>query len=151
MSQDRLYHDQLLALSRLARQDKMLDKPTHQAEMLNPSCGDKVTIALAIDHQSAKAMAITVRGCAICEASAGLIHHFADTLTTGIDSAMFKQIIADIPAWLANQEDHDLLHTALEPLMPVKWHYRNRIRCATLPFEAYALALRSPLDLNSQT
>ena len=78
---------------------------------------------------------------AICEASAGLIHHFADTLTTGIDSAMFKQIIADIPLWFANQDDHDLLHATLEPLMPVKWHYRSRIRCATLPFEAYALAL----------
>jgi nitrogen fixation NifU-like protein len=150
VSQDRLYQDQLLALARLAREHKMLDKPTHQAEMLNPSCGDKVTVSLTMDNKSTKAMNIMVRGCAICEASAGLIHHFADTVTTGIDSTMFKQIIADLPVWFANQDDNDLLHAALEPLMPVKLHYRNRIRCATLPFEAYALAIRSPLDLYSQ-
>ena len=40
MSQDRLYQDRYWRGD--WRQDKMLDKPTHQAEMLNPSCGDKV-------------------------------------------------------------------------------------------------------------
>ena len=145
MSQDRLYQDQLLALARLAREHPMLDHPTHRAEMLNPSCGDKVTVSLTIDGRMVKAMAVKVRGCAICEASAGLIHHFADTHPAGMNSAAFKQMIADIPEWFADPDNHHLPHTACAPLMPVKLSYRNRIRCATLPFEAYTLAYDSPI------
>ncbi|MDG2466613.1 MAG: iron-sulfur cluster assembly scaffold protein [Alphaproteobacteria bacterium] len=145
MSQDRLYQDQLLALARLAREHPMLDHPTHRAEMLNPSCGDKVTVSLTIDGRLVKAMAVKVRGCAICEASAGLIHHFADTHPAGMNSAAFKQMIADIPEWFADPDNHHLPHTACAPLMPVKLSYRNRIRCATLPFEAYTLAYDSPI------
>ena len=145
MSQDRLYQDQLLALARLAREHPMLDHPTHRAEMLNPSCGDKVTVSLTIDGRLVKAMAVKVRGCAICEASAGLIHHFADTHPAGMNSAAFKQMIADIPEWFANPDNVNLPHTACAPLMPVKLSYRNRIRCATLPFEAYTLAYDSPI------
>ncbi len=145
MSQDRLYQDQLLALARLAREHPMLDHPTHRAEMLNPSCGDKVTVSLTIDGRLVKAMAVKVRGCAICEASAGLIHHFADTHPAGMNSATFKQMIADIPEWFADPDNHHLPHTACAPLMPVKLSYRNRIRCATLPFEAYTLAYDSPI------
>ena len=145
MSQDRLYQDQLLALARLAREHPMLNHPTHRAEMLNPSCGDKVTVSLTIDGRLVKAMAVKVRGCAICEASAGLIHHFADTHPAGMNSAAFKQMIADIPEWFADPDNHHLPHTACAPLMPVKLSYRNRIRCATLPFEAYTLAYDSPI------
>jgi len=145
VSQDRLYQDQLLALARLAREHPMLDHPTHRAEMLNPSCGDKVTVSLTIDGRLVKAMAVKVRGCAICEASAGLIHHFADTHPAGMNSAAFKQMIADIPEWFADPDNHHLPHTACAPLMPVKLSYRNRIRCATLPFEAYTLAYDSPI------
>lgn len=145
MSQDLLYQDQLLALARLAREHPMLDHPTHRAEMLNPSCGDKVTVSLTIDGRLVKAMAVKVRGCAICEASAGLIHHFADTHPAGMNSAAFKQMIADIPEWFADPDNHHLPHTACAPLMPVKLSYRNRIRCATLPFEAYTLAYDSPI------
>ena len=145
MSQDRLYQDQLLALARLAREHPMLDHPTHRAEMLNPSCGDKVTVSLTIDGRLVKAMAVKVRGCAICEASAGLIHHFADTHPVDMNSAAFKQMIADIPEWFADPDNHHLPHTACAPLMPVKLSYRNRIRCATLPFEAYTLAYDSPI------
>ena len=145
MSQDLLYQDQLLALARLAREHPMLDHPTHRAEMLNPSCGDKVTVSLTIDGRLVKAMAVKVRGCAICEASAGLIHHFADTHPAGMNSAAFKQMIADIPEWFADPDNHHLPHTACAPLMPVKLSYRNRIRCATLPFEAYTLSYDSPI------
>ena len=145
MSQDRLYQDQLLALARLAREHPMQDHPTHRAEMLNPSCGDKVTVSLTIDGRLVKAMAVKVRGCAICEASAGLIHHFADTHPAGMNSAAFKQMIADIPEWFADPDNVNLPHTACAPLMPVKLSYRNRIRCATLPFEAYTLAYDSPI------
>jgi len=145
VSQDLLYQDQLLALARLAREHPMLDHPTHRAEMLNPSCGDKVTVSLTIDGRLVKAMAVKVRGCAICEASAGLIHHFADTHPAGMNSAAFKQMIADIPEWFADPDNVNLPHTACAPLMPVKLSYRNRIRCATLPFEAYTLAYDSPI------
>jgi len=145
VSQDRLYQDQLLALARLAREHPMLDHPTHRAEMLNPSCGDKVTVSLTIDGRLVKAMAVKVRGCAICEASAGLIHHFADTHPAGMNSAAFKQMIADIPEWFADPDNVNLPHTACAPMMPVKLSYRNRIRCATLPFEAYTLAYDSPI------
>lgn len=145
MSQDRLYQDQLLALARLAREHPILDHPTHQAEMVNPSCGDKVTVSLTIDDRLITAMAVKVRGCAICEASAGLIHHFADIESTGMNSDAFMQMVTDIPEWFADPDNHHLPHAACAPLMPVKLSYRNRIRCATLPFEAYTLAYDSPI------
>jgi nitrogen fixation NifU-like protein len=113
--------------------------------MVNPSCGDKVTVSLTKDDRLITAMAVKVRGCAICEASAGLIHHFADIESTGMNSAAFMQMVTDIPEWFADPENHHLPHAACAPLMPVKLSYRNRIRCATLPFEAYTLAYDSPI------
>jgi nitrogen fixation NifU-like protein len=113
--------------------------------MVNPSCGDKVTVSLTKDDRLITAMAVKVRGCAICEASAGLIHHFADIESTGMNSAAFMQMVTDIPEWFTDPDNHHLPHAACAPLMPVKLSYRNRIRCATLPFEAYTLAYDSPI------
>lgn len=147
MSKDRLYQDQLLALARLARQTTMHDQPTHQAEMRNPTCGDKVTVSLVLDQHDVKEMDVRVHGCAICEASAGLIYQFSDTHK----STLIKQIVTDIQAWLADESTDSLPHTELEPLMPVKLNYRNRIKCASLPFEAYSLALQTPVNSSNKS
>ncbi|MBL6782141.1 MAG: iron-sulfur cluster assembly scaffold protein [Alphaproteobacteria bacterium] len=146
MSQDRLYQEQLLELARLARNNSMQAEPTHRAEMLNPSCGDKVMVALIIDQQNVKSIDVKVRGCAICEAAAGLMYHFSNHH----DSTMLNQMSTAIPEWFADDNDTKLPDHALEPLIPVKLSYRNRIRCATLPFEAYTLAKQSPLDLSNK-
>lgn len=146
MSQDRLYQQQLLELARLARINTTQDQPTHKAEMLNPVCGDKVTVALVMDQQSVKSINIKVRGCAICEAAAGLMYHFCNHH----DSTMLNQMSAIIPEWFTDDNNTELPDNALEPLIPIKLSYRNRIRCATLPFEAYTLARQSPLDLSNK-
>ena len=67
-----LYQKQLLALAYQARNIQKLTHPTHQAAANNPVCGDRVTAFLAIEHGTIHNCYIEVKGCALCEAGAGL-------------------------------------------------------------------------------
>ena len=67
-----LYQKQLLGLAHQARDIPKLPNPTHQAAASNPLCGDRVTAFLAIEDGIIHGCYIEVKGCALCEAGAGL-------------------------------------------------------------------------------
>ena len=67
-----LYQERILELARTSKHSKPIDNPTHRAEKNNPICGDKVIINATIKDNMVYDAHLTVRGCALCEAGAGI-------------------------------------------------------------------------------
>ena len=69
-----LYQEVILDHNRKPRNFGRLSHPTHQAEGLNPLCGDHlhVTLSLATDDK-VEAIAFDGESCAICKASASMM------------------------------------------------------------------------------
>ena len=101
-----IYQDQLLALARRVRDKSSngLSAPTHTAEVNNPVCGDRVLSTIKVEKNIIIATHAEVKGCALCEAGAGL----------WLDSVI-GQTISSLPSyhsaltcWLAEQDDEDI-------------------------------------------
>ena len=143
-----LYHDQLLALARFARTLPPLAAShiTHTAEANNPSCGDRITMSLAIRDGVVTAAHGHIAGCAICAAATGLlIRHLRDRPPFAANA--LPPLAQQVAAWFAHDisDEAGLPFAELAILVAVKQDYRNRIPCVGLPFEAAARAIANPL------
>ena len=69
-----LYQSKILEFARMARDIKLLTDPNVSFTSKNPVCGDEVTIDLIINEDNIIShYGHKVRGCALCEASTGLL------------------------------------------------------------------------------
>jgi nitrogen fixation NifU-like protein len=95
----------------------------------NPLCGDEVTVYANLRNGSLAEVTFTGRGCSISQASASM-------LTERLQGKSHEETEAEIAAFLEmmrteeNEELGDL--AALKGIVQTP----NRIRCATLPWEA---------------
>ncbi|MEX0502590.1 iron-sulfur cluster assembly scaffold protein [Alphaproteobacteria bacterium LSUCC0719] len=131
---DQLYQDRILAFAKAVRQAPQLDAITHHASVSNPTCGDRVDIKLHVTEGRIDAVSTSVRGCALCEAGAGLLLEMAP----GLSAQALAALGDDLAVWLAG-EDTDIPDdmTAFAPVRTI----RNRHKCVTLAFEAGRAAL----------
>lgn len=129
---DNLYQEQLLALAAVARNTPALAQFTHQAIVNNPVCGDKVTTRLLMENGVVISCSAQVKGCALCEAGAGLWLQQAN----GCHLSLLSKVHDDLANWLAGngQIDKDLSeqYAALSPIRAIK----NRHKCVLLAFTA---------------
>ena len=133
-----LYQKQHLALAHQARNIQKLSHPTHQAAANNPVCGDRVTAFVAIEHGTIHNCHIEVKGCALCEAGAGL---WAQNVT-GKQLSELPALHDQLENWLktdeksASQPEIALMgYAALTPVRAIK----NRHKCVTLAFSTASL------------
>ena len=132
---DALYQKQILDYAQKSRASKPLDRPTHTATLDNPTCGDRVEISLEVRSQNVKKMGVAVRGCALCEAGAGL----AIECFTGQTDQTIRQLTEAFTNWLTG-------HGAKAPT-PQMEHFtpvqsiRNRHKCVLLACHATLKAL----------
>lgn len=68
-----LYSDIILEYSQDKTYRKPLMRPTVRNRGVNPSCGDNIELELQIEDHRIKEVAILGKGCAISEASAGVM------------------------------------------------------------------------------
>lgn len=132
---DQIYQDRILSFARAARLAAPLDNATHSASISNPTCGDRVDISLIIEENCIRAVSTTVRGCALCEAGAGLLMGSArDIPLQGL-----AEMRDSLATWLAGNDDPDISEdmSAFAPVRAI----RNRHKCVTLAFEAGVKAL----------
>ena len=132
---DQLYQDRILALAKAVRRAPGIEGATHVASISNPTCGDQVDIHLRMEHGAVTAASTSVRGCALCEAGAGLLLELAP----GLSEAAFTSLGDDLKAWLAGNETLEI-PSAMTAFAPVR-AIRNRHKCVTLAFEAGKAAL----------
>ena len=129
-----IYQDQLLALARHVREGKNtpLATPTHTAEVNNPVCGDSIRTAIIIENNVIVAAHAEAKGCALCEAGAGL------WMNSVVGQAMSSLPVyhATLTAWLTGQEDQSnniVFADGLDSFAPVR-AIKNRHKCVTLAF-----------------
>lgn len=128
---DELYQSQILALARVARASEEIAHPTHHAVVKNTTCGDEISLYLCLDADHISAIQVSVSGCALCEAGAGLLTQQARAASL----ADITTLATALEAFLANQAKTPITD-ALLPFTPVR-AVKNRHKCVTLAFKAF--------------
>ena len=137
-----LYRDLILEHARSPRHFGKLRSATHEAEGINPLCGDKLRLYLEIDAGGRIAeTAFEGTGCAISVASASLLTD--DVTGLSRDEAMAR-VEAVIGVLTGELEDAGIDLGRLAALKGVR-EFPSRVKCATLAWHA----LRSAVEHDS--
>ena len=133
-----LYRDLILDHARSPRRFGKLDSATHDAEGINPLCGDKLHIYLEIDGDGRiNQTAFEGSGCAISVASASLLTDEVTGLSSNEALARFDDVIG---ALTGNKDTADIDLGKLAALKGVR-EFPSRVKCATLAWHAMKSAV----------
>ena len=125
---DLMYREVILDHYRSPRGRKPIDKSDFTSEGHNPSCGDDITLQVAVDNGTVKSIYANCRGCAISTASGSIMAE----LLKGKSIDEIKSLALNVKKMLKGEEfelpenigDIDALHGVKN--FPV------RIKCALL-------------------
>lgn len=134
-----LYQELVLEHKRAPRNFGHLTAPTHQARGTNPSCGDDISVELAIAEGRLADIRFHGQGCAICMASASMMTE----AVKGKDIAVAQQLQRHFRAVLTGEEEAD--EAPLGKLISLAGvsRYPSRIKCALLGWHALMHAIAS--------
>ena len=133
-----LYRELILDHARNPRNFGKLDQVTHQAEGINPLCGDKLRLYLLLDdNEVVTDAAFEGSGCAISVASASLLTERISGMTKNEALDFFSAVVSTLTGSGGRPE------TDLGKLAALKGvsEFPARIKCATLSWHAMASAL----------
>jgi nitrogen fixation NifU-like protein len=136
-----LYQEVILDHNRKPRNWGTLPDATHQAEGVNPLCGDRLQLALKLEDDAVQAIAFEGESCAICKASASmmttavkgkartdaeqLVQEFRDMATGMLDTATAAHHLGRLTVFSGVRD------------LP------TRVKCAILPWHTLHAALNS--------
>jgi nitrogen fixation NifU-like protein len=135
---DALYQKQILALAKQSRESFYDSQAPYTASCDNPVCGDRVDLSFAIADGKLQNLGVKVRGCALCEAGAGLALAALD----GMPATQLAQVTADFAAWLGKDHKNPPIEDMVK-FMPVR-DIRNRHKCVLLAFHTATTAIDRP-------
>ncbi|TXH08293.1 MAG: SUF system NifU family Fe-S cluster assembly protein [Candidatus Moraniibacteriota bacterium] len=115
-----LYQDQILDHYRNPRNFGSLEKPTHVAEVKNPTCGDSLHMDIAVQNGTIADVRFSGSGCAISQASASLLIEYVKGKTVKTALSLGPQ---------------DILELLGVPLSP------GRVKCGLLSLETLKKSL----------
>ena len=135
---DALYQKQILEFAKQSRTRELDPAAPLQASCDNPTCGDRVDISFSLKDGAIHHIGVKVRGCALCEAGAGLLLQKFE----GIKPADASQMTAQFAKWIGKEQDSPP-DDDMAKFMPVR-DIRNRHKCVLLAFNAAMQALGQP-------
>lgn len=134
-----IYHKKILKLASTNRESLEIKDFNFSKEVKNPLCGDLVEVRINIINNSIKNLSAKVKGCALCEASAGLVVNYFSNKNLPINDFMeyFNK-------WLSKNHDNypDELPEELKIFSPIQ-DIKNRHTCIKMPFEAFFKSINS--------
>ena len=132
MSNLSIYQEKILSLAAKNKKIIALEDFNRSFEMRNPMCGDEVKVRIKLVETKIIDISAVVRGCALCEASAGLVVDLFKNRNVP-DERFLKELLS----WLENTEKDfsDHLPIEMEIFEPIR-EVKNRHKCITMPFEA---------------
>ena len=140
---DALYQEKILSWARLGRAITPLSGAFISATISNPICGDRVEVRLCLDADKVITnVSADVRGCALCEAGAGLF----TSLAPGMTATALPALESGFSAWLGT-DDNAQIEPDMQDFTPVR-RIRNRQKCVLLAFKAGTAALSDPATGN---
>ena len=134
-----IYHKKILELASTNRESIEIKDFNFSKEVKNPLCGDLVEVRINIINKSIKNLSAKVRGCALCEASAGLVVNYFSNKNLPINDFMEQ-----FNKWLSKNHDNypDELPEELKIFTPVQ-DVKNRHTCIKMPFEAFFKSIKN--------
>ena len=132
---DALYQKQILQFAQQSRTSNFDPNAPFQASYNNPTCGDRVDISFSCTRGTIHDIGVTVRGCALSEAGAGLLLKKFE----GCSTADARKMTADFSNWISKLSK-DAPNEDMAKFMPVR-EIRNRHKCVLLAFDAAIKAL----------
>ncbi len=144
-----IYQEKILSLAAKNKKTIALKDFNRSFEMRNPMCGDEVKVRIKLVETKIIDISAVVRGCALCEASAGLV---VDLFKN--NDVPDEKFLKEFFSWLENAEKNlsDQLPIEMEIFEPIR-EIRNRHKCITMPFEATyrSIDLRDKQTINQET
>ena len=127
-----IYQEKILSLAAKNKKIVALEDFNRSFEMRNPMCGDEVKVRIKLVKTKIIDISAVVRGCALCEASAGLVVDLFKNKNVP-DEIFLKEFLS----WLENTDKDfsDHLPIEMEIFEPIR-EIKNRHKCITMPFEA---------------
>ena len=127
-----IYQEKILNLANENKKSIAIEDFNRSFEVKNPMCGDEVKVRLKLINKQITDISAIVRGCALCEASAGLVVKLFKN-----NDIPNKQLTEDFENWLNNidQPIPSTLPKEMDVFKPIK-EIKNRHKCITMPFEA---------------
>ena len=132
---DELYQKQILELAKQSRTRELDINAPLQASCENTTCGDRADISFALKDGAINNIGIKVRGCALCEAGAGLVLAQFE----GMEQDTARQMTAQFTRWIGKEQDQ-VPNDEMAIFLPVR-DIRNRHKCVILAFHAAMQAL----------
>ena len=127
-----IYQEKILNLAADNKKSNAIEDYNRSAEVKNPMCGDEVKVRIKLIDKQIDKISATVRGCALCEASAGLVVKLFEK-----NEMPSKSFTSDFKKWLdsSDQKFPETLPNEISIFKPIK-EIKNRHKCITMPFEA---------------
>ena len=134
-----IYHKKILELASINRKSLEINDFNFSKEVKNPLCGDLVEVRINIINNCIKNLSAKVKGCALCEASAGLVVNYFSNKNLPINDFM-----EHFNKWLNNNHDNypDELPEDLKIFSPIQ-DIKNRHTCVKMPFEAFFKSIKN--------
>jgi nitrogen fixation NifU-like protein len=136
-----LYQEVILDHNRKPRNWGTLAAPTHQAEGVNPLCGDRLQLQIELADDAVRAIAFEGESCAICKASASMMTTVVKGKTRR-DAEMLIQQFRDMATGKLDtgKDQHQL--GRLTVFAGVR-DLPTRVKCAILPWHTLHAAINS--------
>ena len=136
-----IYQEKILNLAAENKKSNPIEDYNRSFEVKNPICGDEVKVRLKLLNNQIDDISAIVRGCALCEASAGLVVKLFKNCE--IPS---EKLTEEFTNWLNNSDEEipETLPKEMSVFKPIK-EIKNRHKCITMPFEATVKSVRNDL------
>ena len=134
-----IYHKKILELASANRKSLEINDFNFSKEVKNPLCGDLVEVRVNIINNSVKNLSAKVKGCALCEASAGVVVNYF--LNKNLPTNDFMEYF---DKWLTKNyhEYPSELPEELKIFLPIQ-DIKNRHTCIKMPFEAFFKSIKN--------
>ena len=134
-----IYHKKILELASANRKSLEINDFNFSKEVKNPLCGDLVEVRVKILNNSVKNLSAKVKGCALCEASAGVVVNYF--LNKNLPTNDFMKYF---DKWLTKNyhEYPSELPEELKIFLPIQ-DIKNRHTCIKMPFEAFFKSIKN--------
>ena len=134
-----IYHKKILEFASANRKSLEINDFNFSKEVKNPLCGDLVEVRVNILNNSVKNLSAKVKGCALCEASAGVVVNYF--LNKNLPTNDFMEYF---DKWLTKNyhEYPSELPEELKIFLPIQ-DIKNRHTCIKMPFEAFFKSIKN--------
>ncbi len=142
-----LYQEVILDHNKKPRNWGTLENPTHQAEGLNPLCGDRIWLMLKVSDESIVDIAVEGESCAICKASASMMTMSVKGKTIKLAeelTSVFRKMV------VGNHGGSDKKQLGgLKVFQGIK-DLPSRVKCAVLPWHTLQAAVNSQKQISTE-